>query len=87
MLIKNISLVLENHRTTYSLSILKTLIYTKYIFKKIRVYACFVDFHRGFDIVWHNGLLYKLMKNDVGLKFLSIIKDLYNLSQSSVKIR
>ena len=60
-----------NHRTTDSIFILKSLI-TKYLVKeKRKIFACFVDLRRAFDTVWHDGLLYKLMENGIGLnKFL-----------------
>ena len=42
-----------------------------------KVYACFVDFRKAFDSVWHDGLLYKLSQYNVGGKFFSLIKSLY----------
>ena len=26
-----------------------------------KIYACFVDFKKAFDSVWHDGLLFKLL--------------------------
>ena len=47
----------ENHRTSDSLFILKTLI-NKYLHKnKKKLYLCFVDFQKAFDSVWRDGLL------------------------------
>ena len=75
-----------NHRTTDSIFILKSLI-TKYLVKKkSKMFACFVDLRRAFDTVWHDGILYKLMQNGIGLKFFTIIKDMYKCCQSAVKI-
>ena len=49
----------ENHRTSDSLFVLKTLI-NKYVHKnKIKLFVCFVDLQKAFDSVWRNGLLFK----------------------------
>ena len=29
-------------------------------------YACFVDFKKAFDSVWHEGLFLKLLQNKIG---------------------
>lgn len=73
-------------RTTDNLFILKTLI-SKYVLKKkTKIFSCFVDLRKTFDTVWHNGLLYKLMKNKIGHKFFSIFQNMYSLCQSAVEI-
>ena len=46
----------------------------------IQIYACFVDFRKAFDSVWHDGLLYKLSKINVQGKLYSLIKSLYSKS-------
>ena len=51
-----------------------------------KVYACFVDFRKAFDSVWHDGLLYKLLQINVGGNFYKIIKSLYSNSTCSVRI-
>ena len=45
-----------------------------------KIYACFVDFRKAFDSVWHDGLLYKLSKINVQGKFYSLIKSLFSKS-------
>ena len=76
----------ENHRTSDSIFVLKTLI-TKYLKKnKEKIYACFVDLRRAFDSLWHEGLIYKLMVNKVGNKFLQVVKNMYSLNMSAFKI-
>ena len=50
-----------------------------------KVYACFVDFRKAFDSVWHDGLLYILQIN-VGGNFYKFIKILYSNSIWSIKI-
>ena len=53
-------------------------------------YACFVDFKKAFDSVWHDGLLFKLLQIDVvGAShgcFFNLIKSLYSNSTCSIKI-
>jgi hypothetical protein len=64
----------ENHRTSDSLFVLKTLI-NKYVHKnKRKLFACFVDLQKAFDSVWRNGLLFKLVKIGVGEQFYNIVK-------------
>jgi len=75
-----------NHRTSDSLFILKTLI-TKYVLNKNKkIYSCFVDLRKAFDTLWHNGLLYKLLTNNVGCNFFNIVQNIYSLCQSAIKI-
>ena len=41
-----------------------------------KIYACFVDFKKAFDSVWHEGLLHELLQIDVGGCFYLCINDL-----------
>ena len=50
------------------------------------MFACFVDLKAAFDSVWHNGLLYKLVKDEVGEKLYKTIKYMYDSCQSALKI-
>ena len=73
-------------RTTDHLFIIKTLM-DKYINKeKASIYACFVDFRKAFDSIWHNGLFLKLLENGVKGKFYNVIKSLYLNSESCIKL-
>jgi hypothetical protein len=36
--------------------------------------------------LWHSGLLYKLLTNNVGCKFFIVIQNIYSLCQSAIKI-
>jgi exonuclease III len=42
-----------------------------------RLYACFIDFSKAFDNVWHFGLLYKLQRIGIGGKLFDLIQDMY----------
>ena len=77
----------ENHRTSDSIFVLKSLL-NKYIKKdKKKIYACFIDLKKAFDSVWRNALLYKLSKAGVGKRFYNIIKQQYCCTQSSLKYK
>ena len=51
-----------------------------------KIYACFVDFKKSFDSVWHDGLVNKLLQIDVGGSFYNLIKNLHHNSSCSIKI-
>ncbi len=72
-------------RTSDHILTLKTLIdkYTQGKTKKL--YACFIDFRKAFDSVWRNGLMYKLLKSDIGGLFGKLIQNIY--SNTSVQIK
>ena len=42
-----------------------------------KIYACFVDFQKVFDSVWHNGLFLKLLESGIGGKTYDLIKSMY----------
>ena len=77
---------LPNNRTADHVFTLRTLI-DKYVHNhNEKIYACFVDFKKAFDSVWHDGLLNKLLQIDVGSSFYNLIKNLYHNSSCSIKI-
>ena len=50
-----------------------------------KLYTCFVDFKKAFDSIWHQGLLYKLLKYNIGGSFYKIISSMYSNSICCVK--
>ena len=77
---------MPNNRTTDHVFTLRTLI-DKYVHNHNgKIYACFVDFRKAFDSVWHNGLLNKLLQINLGGSFYNLIKSLYSKSSCSIKI-
>ena len=50
------------------------------------MYACFVDFRKAFDSVWHEGLFYKLLKTNIGGNLNNLMQSLYCNSTCSIKI-
>lgn len=78
---------LPNHRTTDHIYTLHTLINKHVKDKKNgKIFACFVDFKKAFDSIWHNGLYYKLLETGVGGKTYDVIKSMYSNNKCSIKI-
>ena len=50
-----------------------------------KLYTCFVDVKKAFDSIWHQGLLYKLLKYNIGGSFYKIISSMYSNSICCVK--
>ena len=65
----------EGYRTTDHIFSLKTLInsHTRQT-RNGKLYACFIDFKKAYDSVWHEGLFSKLDSLNINGKFLEIIK-------------
>ena len=76
---------LPNNRTADHVFTLRTMI-DKYVHShNERTYACFVDFRKVFDSVWHIGPLNKLLQINIGGCFYNLIKSLYLNSTCSIK--
>ncbi len=54
--------------------------------KQRNFFACFVDFKKAFDSIWHEGLYLKLIDSGIGGKFYDLIKWMYTASHCAVKI-
>ena len=77
---------LETALQTADVFTLRTLT-EKYVhYFKEKVYACFADFRKAFDSVWHEGLFYKLLKTNIGGNLYNLLKSLYYNSACSIKI-
>ena len=78
---------LPNHRTTDHIYTLHTLI-NKHVHqtKNGKIFACFIDFKKAFDSIWHEGLYYKILQSGVGGKVYDIIKSMYSENKCGVKI-
>ena len=73
-------------RTTDHMFVLKTIVDKYCNSKNGRVYACFVDLKKAFDTVIHTGIKLKLLEIGVGTLFYKIIKNMYEVSKSCVKV-
>ena len=77
---------LPKHRTADHIYTLHTLI-DKYVNQnKTNIFACFIDFQKAFDSIWHTGLLYKLLESGVGGKTYDIVKSMYTGNKCGIKI-
>ena len=52
-----------------------------------KIFACFVDFRKAFDSIWHKGLFLRLLQSNVGGNVYDLIKDMCNKSHCAVQIR
>ena len=77
----------EGYRTTDHIFSLTTVL--KYALEKPsgKLYACFIDFKKAYDSVWHKSLFSKLENLNIGGTFVEIIKDMYENSKCAVKIQ
>ncbi len=72
--------------TSDNIFTLQTLI-DKYVHQnKGKLFACFIDFKKAFDSIWHEGLYLKLIDSGIGGKCYDLIKSMYTASQCAVKI-
>uniref|UniRef100_A0A8C5N4T6 Reverse transcriptase domain-containing protein n=1 Tax=Leptobrachium leishanense TaxID=445787 RepID=A0A8C5N4T6_9ANUR len=66
---------MPNHRTTDHIYTLHSLIKDHvHNTKHGKIFACFVDFKKAFDSVWHPGLFLKLLESGIGGKTYDVIK-------------
>ena len=77
---------LRENRTSDHIFTLRTLI-DKFVHRhNTKLYACFVDFRKAFDSIWHEGLFYRLLSYGISGKMFRIIKNLYSKSTCAIKI-
>ncbi len=78
---------LPNFRTTDHIHTLHTLIneHVKQT-KNGKIFACFIDFKKAFDSIWHDGLYYKFLQSGVGGKVYDIIKSMYSNNKCAIRI-
>lgn len=65
---------------------LSTVIHLNIRLPKSKVFAAFVDFRKAFDGLLHDVLWFKLFKLGVSVKFIKILKSMYNNAQVQIRI-
>jgi hypothetical protein len=75
---------MPNSRTSDHVFILKNAI-DKYLRRNKKLYACFIDFRKAFDTVWHDALFLKLREHGIGGLFYNIVKNMYKSSKLCVR--
>ena len=77
---------LPNHRTSDHIFTLQTIIDKNINQNKSKLFACFIDFQKAFDSIWHEGLFTKLIESGIGGRTYSIIKTMYLNNKCAIKI-
>ena len=77
---------LRDNRTSDHILALRALIEKYSLHYKQEVYACFIDFKKAFDSVWHEGLFHRILSYGIGGKMYDLIKTLYTRSTCAVKL-
>ena len=77
----------QNRTSDWHVLTLRTIV-DKYVHgPREKIYACFADFKRAFDSVWHEELfIHKLLQIGVGGYFYKLIQNLYSNSSCTLKI-
>jgi exonuclease III len=75
----------QNCRTADHLLTLKTVVKKYVTVGGNKLFACFVDFKKAFDSVWHSGLYKKLEALRLHGNLLCLIKDIYKKTKCAVK--
>ena len=76
----------EKHRTADNLLTLKNVVKKYVTIGKGKLYACFVDFKKAYDSVWHEGLYCKMRRNNLQGNLLHLIMDIYKKTKCAVKM-
>ena len=69
-----------SHRTADNLLTLRNVVKKYVTIGKGKLYACFVDFKKAYDSVWHEGLFCKMRRNKLQGKLLHLIMDIRKLN-------
>ena len=72
-------------RTSDHMFVLRTLI-EKYHCLDSKLYVCFADFQKAFDIVVHNILFYKLCEVNISGLFYNVLKIMYSENCIQIKV-
>ena len=54
--------------------------------KKKKLFCLFIDYKKAFDMVWREGLWYKLVRDNVNGKILKVIRSMYDNVKSCVMV-
>ena len=77
----------SKHRTSDHLLTLKAIVKRYVTIGKRKLFACFIDFKKAYDSVWHEGLFQKMKKNGIMGNFLNLVKDIYKKTNCAVKVK
>ena len=77
----------SKHRTADHLLTLKAVVKKYVTIGEKKLFACFIDFKKSFDSVWHDGLFHKISNYGITNNSLNLIKDIYKKTKCAVKVR
>ena len=75
----------KNKSTVDCIYILQAII-TKQLSSKRKLYCAFIDFKKAFDLVYRNGIWFKLCETGISLNFIKSVKAIYNSVKVCVKL-
>ena len=75
----------QGYSTLDHIFLLKSII-DLFLWKRKKLFCLFIDYRKAFDIIWRDGLWYKMLKANIGGKVFNVIKKIYMNIKSSVKL-
>ena len=75
----------KNKSTIDCIFILQTIINSQ-LSRKRKLYCAFIDFRKAFDLVYRNGIWFKLCELETSLTFVKSIRAMYNSVKACVKL-
>ena len=76
----------SHHRTADHLFTLKALVKKYVTIGEKKLFACFVDFKKAFDSIWHEGLFHKISNYGITGNLLNFIRNIYKKTNCAVKV-
>ena len=58
-----------------------------FLWKRKKLLCLIIDYQKAFDIIWRDGLWYKMVKANIGGKVFTVIKNIYMNIKSCVKLK
>ena len=68
---------MQNKSTVDCLFILQSVVKNQ-LYHKRKLYCAFIDFQKPFDLIYRNGIWYKLCEMGASLRFVKSVKAIYN---------
>ena len=76
----------QKRSTIDCIFVLQTLIDKIILHDKRKLYCTFIDFKKAFDLVYRNGIWFKLMSYQLSSKFINMMKAMYQSVKACVRV-